>query len=151
MDIKTIDKNFDTSFEAPEDLEWHSVFEEPFTIYGVSYDAEQELFVRMPKEIAESVSTGVAYLYKCTAGGRARFVTDSPYIALRGETKFDYPFGHMNILGKNGFAIYGGKVFWGSVAPGYNEFKKADPSLGGDGNTCFDGLKKPVMGSTGEE
>ena len=32
MDISTIDKNFDVSFAVPDDVEWFSVEEDPFSI-----------------------------------------------------------------------------------------------------------------------
>ena len=41
MDIKQIDKNFDTSFTPPEDMEWFSVLEQPFSVHGIFYSEEE--------------------------------------------------------------------------------------------------------------
>ena len=52
MDIRKIDKNFDTTFVAPEDIEWFSVRELPFSIHGVFYSEEEGLFRRMAFGVA---------------------------------------------------------------------------------------------------
>ena len=111
MDIKKIDKNFDTTFSEPEDLEWYSVREEPFSIYGVFYSEEEGLFRRLPREVAEAVNTGVSHLSKNTAGGRVRFMTDSPYIVLRVVEPYETPFSHMTIAGKCGISIFADEKF----------------------------------------
>ena len=36
----------------------------------------------MPKETAEKVNNGVLSLHTNTSGGRLRFITDSPYVAI---------------------------------------------------------------------
>ena len=41
MDIKQIDKNFDTTFVAPDDIEWFSVRQFPFSIHGIFYSEEE--------------------------------------------------------------------------------------------------------------
>lgn len=41
-----------------------------------------DMFRRMPKEIAENVNDGVLSLHSNTSGGRLRFITDSHYRAL---------------------------------------------------------------------
>ena len=40
---KKIDKNFDTTFIPPEDIEWFSARENPFSIHGVFYSEEESL------------------------------------------------------------------------------------------------------------
>ena len=133
MDIKDIDKNFDTSFEAPADLEWFSARETPFSTHGVYYAEEEGLYRRIPKEVADSVSVGVSHLSKNTAGGRIRFITDSPYVAVRAVEPFEPPFSHMAISGKCGVTIFANHTFLGTVMPSYAQLKEGDPSLGGTG------------------
>ena len=63
------------------DIEFHDAKSEPFRLYGVWHDGER--YVRIPKEIAAGISEGIAYGYSSSAGGRIRFVTDSPYVAVK--------------------------------------------------------------------
>lgn len=65
--------NYDVEFKIPT--------EAPFRLYGISHDGEK--YVRMPKDIAATVSTGIANSYPSPSGGRIRFMTDSPYVALK--------------------------------------------------------------------
>ena len=97
MDIRSIDKNFITTYEVPEDVEWFSIKENPFTIFGVNYSEEEKLYCRLPKETADATNEGVAWLSKHTAGGRVRFETNSPYVALYIRGVFEPPFAHMTM------------------------------------------------------
>ena len=109
MRIEDIDRNF----KLPEalnrpDLVWFDVREEPFTIYGL-YDAKNpdHTFMRMPQEVADSVSSGVSYLNRNTAGGRVRFTTDSPFVAIFCETNEPISMmSHMPLSGSQGFDLY---------------------------------------------
>ena len=143
MDIKKIDKNFDTTFVAPEDIEWFSVREFPFSIHGVVYAEEEGLYRRLPKEIADATNEGVAHLSKHTAGGRIRFSTNSPYIAVRVEEPFEAPFSHMTIAGKNGVTLFADNQFAGTIMPDYEQIVGGDTARGGNGTITFDGIKYP--------
>lgn len=138
MDIKTIDKNFDTTFVAPEDIEWFSIEEFPFSIHGVSYSKEEGLYRRLPKSIAEATNDGVAHLSKNTAGGRVRFATNSSYIAVRVEEPFENPFSHMTVAGKCGVSLFTDKKFAGTIIPSYEEITNVN-----NGKIVFDGIKYP--------
>ena len=80
-DISKIDKNFvvDTELNAP-DIVFYDVKENPFCLYGVFYD--DGCYRRIPEKIAEATNPGVHRLHKNTSGGRLRFMTDSPYVAI---------------------------------------------------------------------
>ncbi|MBE7025866.1 MAG: hypothetical protein E7408_07430 [Ruminococcaceae bacterium] len=86
MKLSELDKNFATEqFNCP-DAVFYDVRKEPaFRIYGLSNPTEEEIFRRLPAEVAEATSPEVAELSKHTAGGRIRFKTDSPYIILRAD------------------------------------------------------------------
>lgn len=143
MDITKLDKNFDTTFVAPEDIEWFSVRESPFSVHGVTYSESEGLYRRLPREIADATNEGVAYLSKNTAGGRVRFVTDSPYVAIRVEEPFEQPFSHMTIAGKCGVSLFVNNMFSGTVMPSYEQIMKSDTLCGGNGKFVFDGIKYP--------
>ena len=71
MDIAKIDENFkiETAINRPG-IRFYSIDNEPFKIHGVF--REEGLYRRLPKALAEEVSTGVAKLHSHTAGGRIR-------------------------------------------------------------------------------
>lgn len=145
MAIQQIDKNFDTSFIVPEDIEWFSAREYPFSIYGVTYSDDEMMFRRLPKEIADITNNGVAQLSKNTAGGRVRFATDSPYVAVRIEEPFAPPFSHMTIAAQCGASLFVDKKFVGTIMPTYEQIVKADKAHAGNGIIVFDGIKHPYV------
>ena len=147
MDIKKIDKNFDTTFIPPEDIEWLSIQELPFEMRGIFYAKEEGLYRRIPKAIADATNEGVAHLSKHTAGGRVRFVTDSPYVAVRAEEPFEQPFSHMTVAGKCGVSLFVDGAFAGTIMPSYEQIVKADKERGGNSVIVFDGIKYPYIES----
>ena len=107
MDFTKIDKNFiTTAVKDKTDIEWHNVKDGEFQVYGLYKPYETEGFVRMPQEIANTVNEGVAELHTHTAGGRIRFKTDSPYIALTSEIPTDYRHVGMGLIAADGFDLY---------------------------------------------
>ena len=124
IDISKIDKNLSGSETVTEtDVKYYDVKDEPFDLYGF-YDAKgQDVFKRMPDEIARATSKGVFGLYTNTAGGRVRFSTDSPYVVIRAIQNSTTEFGHMTRLGVRGFDMYvddperGSSSFYGSYVP----------------------------------
>lgn len=118
-DISRIDKNFAVggSIER-EGCVFYSAEESPFRLSGVF--RENGRLRRMPEEVAKTVSTGVAYLHTNNAGGRVRFKTDSPYIAISAHVdniarSCDFP-----LSGAAGFDMYVDGVFTKSFPPTYD-------------------------------
>ena len=101
MRLEDIDKNFATPQYDKNDIEWYDVKKEPFSVYGVF--EEDDDFVRMPEKVAKEVNEGVHIMYKCSAGGRVRFSTDSPIIAIYAEVPNMYA---SPSLGMHGFDVY---------------------------------------------
>ncbi len=107
MDLTKIDKNFITkSVSDKTDIEWHNVKDGEFQIYGLYKPYETDGYVRMPQEVADTVNEGVAELHTHTAGGRIRFTTDSPYIAILAETPTTYRHVGMGLTAADGFDLY---------------------------------------------
>ena len=123
--LKNIDKNFDLSFEAPEDIEWFSVREEPFETYGIFYSEQDGLYRRLPKDVADATNEGVSGLSKHTAGGRVRFETNSPYVVIKAKEEYAKPVSHITICAKCGFALYVDNNFADSFMPNFDQFFKA--------------------------
>ena len=65
-----------------EDVVFHDAREDCFKIYGLYEPYGGGPYCRMPESVAEATSVKVAKRNYNTAGGRIRFTTDSPYVAL---------------------------------------------------------------------
>ncbi len=61
---------------------WRDVKEAPFSLHGFCESDDDLYFRRVPSRVAEATSSSVAILAKETSGGRIRFSTDSPFIAI---------------------------------------------------------------------
>ena len=81
MDLTKIDKNFAVQDVIDHTgLHFYDVEEPPFRVYGVKMD--NGCYRRIPEAVAAATNDGVLALHANTAGGRVRFVTDSPRIAI---------------------------------------------------------------------
>lgn len=142
-DIAEIDKNLKVETEIHrEGLVFFDPDQAPFQIYGVF--KEDGVYRRMPKAVAEQVSEGVMGLHTHAAGGRIRFVTDSPYVAIKVKMG-TWKMSHFALTGSAGFdmfAEYNGKHrYAGSFLPPfafkseYEAVKDFDLEYAED-NTC---------------
>jgi len=109
MNISEIDSNFKIPDDVKrDDLVWHDVRTAPVSIYGLCDPTDASApFHRFPFDVGKRVGGKVDGLNLRPAGGRVRFTTDSPYIALLCET--EYPIGvmpHMTLAGAQGFDLY---------------------------------------------
>ncbi len=103
--LSEIDKNFVIEEKVQrEGMVFYDIKESPFRTYGVFHDGTQ--YRRMPKELAEGITYAVGVLSKTTAGGRVRFVTDSPYIIVKADVTDKYDFSQMTKVNNCGFDIY---------------------------------------------
>ena len=121
MNITEIDKNLKRAVIKETDVLWKNARDYPFSLYGVFYSEEEKLFRRMPKAVADKVSPSVAYLSKNTAGGRVRFVTNSPYIAVRAVLPSVMPATNSSLGMQSGFAVYSDGVFEGNLRPEWTD------------------------------
>ncbi len=103
MDITKIDKNFLSGAVDADGIKRYSIPNGNFDLYGVFHDGER--FLRMPKDIAEKTSEGVAYLNKNTAGGRVKFSTDSEKIEIAATYEYLNIMSHMPLSGSSGFVL----------------------------------------------
>ena len=104
-DFSKVDKNFivETKIEK-EGIKFYNCLSEPFKIYGVYY--EDGKFRRLPEKVAETVSEGVLRLHANTAGGRIRFKTNSPYVAISVIEDEGHKWDHFAMTGYAGFDMY---------------------------------------------
>lgn len=104
-DISKIDSNFAVKTKIDkEDIKFYNIDESPFKVYGVF--KENGKYRRMPETVAKSVSEGVYVLHTNTAGGRVRFVTDTPYIAIYAKMDGLGKMSHFALTGSIGFDLY---------------------------------------------
>jgi len=117
-DIAAIDSNFNVS-EAfgRDDVVMRNCREEPFSVHGVFWSEGK--FRRMPREVAERVSQGVSTLHQATAGGRVRFVTDSPFIAISCVIPGKGYMPHFALTGSAGFDLYADNEYVKTFVPPY--------------------------------
>ncbi len=109
MRLEEIDVNFAISDNVKrDDIVWYDVLDGHFDLYGLLSPCEAtQAFHRIPREVAEATNPGVAKLFLDTAGGRARFVTDSPYVAILCELARPMELmSHMPLSGSQGFDLY---------------------------------------------
>lgn len=105
---------FDNSALVPNTVErpnlvWKDVEESPFRIYGIF--REGKYLRRMPGDVATQVSEGVVGLHTNTAGGRVRFCTNSPYIAIHAEMDELGKMDHFPFTGSLGFDLFAGTQY----------------------------------------
>ncbi|MBQ9952174.1 MAG: SGNH/GDSL hydrolase family protein [Clostridia bacterium] len=108
MRIEEIDRNMavTTRLDDP-DIQWHDVHDAPFSIHGFTEPQPKgDVFRRLPEDVAKATSDGVYSLSFNTAGGRVRFVTDSPYVAIHAEMESVCRMDHMAFTGIHGFDLY---------------------------------------------
>ena len=104
-ELSAIDPNFKVNTELNEsDIRFYDVKESPFRIYGVFF--ENGKFRRMPEDVAKAVSSGTWSLHSRTAGGRIRFRTDSPYVAIHAKMPKILRGPHSTLCGSAGFDLY---------------------------------------------
>ena len=123
MDISKLDANFATpSTLEKEDIVWFDAAQEPFQIFGA---VQTDPYLIMPLDVAQTVSAGVASLCRHTAGVRARFRTDSPYIAIHAEWE-NRTYGRNSAISMlNSFDLYrvengGAQRYVGTLLPPYS-------------------------------
>ncbi len=106
--IEKIDPNFKLSTLAGHnDVVFYNCLQEPFKVYGLMKpEGERDYFIRLPEEVAKNSNEGVVYLNTNTAGGRVRFRTNSPFIAIRAEMHNLGKMPHFPYTGSIGFDLY---------------------------------------------
>lgn len=104
-DIAEIDKNFVLKTEIDKsDIVFYDVLKKPFSIHGLFY--KDGMFRRIPEEVAKTVSKDVFALHTHTAGGRVRFKTNSPYVAINAEMGHIHRMTRFAMTGSSGFDMY---------------------------------------------
>ena len=117
--IEEIDRNFAVpgTVELP-DGRFLNALQPPFEVSGLFY--ENGRFRRIPEAVAQSVNEGVLILHANTAGGRLRFRTDSPYVAIHAEMPCISRMAHFAVTGSAGFDLYADNEYAGTFVPPFD-------------------------------
>ena len=106
-DIAELDRNMAVANRIYDpEIVWRDARTAPIALEGLYQPLSGGPFRRLPREVAEATSEGVAQLALHTAGGRARFATDSPYVAIHAELPGGGRMDHMAFTGIFGFDLY---------------------------------------------
>ena len=104
--ISDIDVNFKVNEKIIKNgFRFYNAMADVFEINGVVWDGVGN-FVRMPVDVAKSVSDNVHYLNFNTAGGRVRFKTDSTHISIIAKMDNIGRMAHFALTGSAGFDLY---------------------------------------------
>jgi len=147
MDIEKMDPNLKAVSGNCEGAQFISAHDERFSLHGVYFDKADGLYKRVPAEIAINTNEYVVALGKMTAGGRIRFITDSPYIAIKASIPYFSIMSHMTITASHGFSVYADGFFQGRYSPTPKSFASA---LTKDDRIYF-ADKKPLLKKEGKK
>ena len=126
MDIAKIDKNFAKTKITETDVVWRNALDGEFDMRGVFFNEDAGCYYRMDKAIADQVNFGVSGLAPCTAGGRLRFKTNSPYIAVRAKTMKLNMSWNQSLFGRCGFTVYANGLFDGRIVAQFSDWENAE-------------------------
>ena len=117
--IYEIDKNFKIETNINKsDIKFYNPLYAPFSVHGVYYDNGK--YRRMPEDVARTVSVGVHALHANTAGGRVRFKTNSPYVAISAKMPTVEKMSHFALTGSAGFDLYVDNVYTHTYRPAFD-------------------------------
>ncbi len=112
LKIEQIDKRFAASEALTKrfpTIKLHELTASPAKVYGLHHTGENGIFARMPVELADSINPSISTLARHTAGGRIRFRTDSPFVAIKAKRLNKFYMRHMPLSGSTGCDIMVGR------------------------------------------
>lgn len=123
MDISKIDARLASMGIEGVSIEWISSHDSRVSVHGVYFDEKEGLYRRVPDSVVEAANPSLYSLSRMTAGGRLRFVTNSPFIAIKASLPGISPLPHMSITGSHGFSVYADGIFEARYAPVFQCFQ----------------------------
>ena len=106
--IAEIDSNFRITNDIPKNITWMEAYDGPFEINGLYKPKKLKKYTRLPDRFKTdlTVNEGVRRLIHHTAGGRIRFSTNSPYVAVMVEVSDIEVPRFMTACGQSGIDFY---------------------------------------------
>lgn len=122
MTANKIDNRLDSCGTVATDTKWLNARNAVFSLHGVIYDETEGTYMRIPKKVAESLNSKITTLSHHTSGGRIRFLTDSPVVAVRASLPAYQPITNMSIAATHGFSLYVDGKFEHRFSPKFDAF-----------------------------
>ncbi|MBE6612856.1 MAG: hypothetical protein E7632_10230 [Ruminococcaceae bacterium] len=104
---------------ALDGVKFYDVREEPFRVYGLYDYKNQPEFRRVPEDVAAAASPAVRSMARLNSGGRVRFCTSSPYVAIHAEYYAVSPNHVVPMTVVMGFDLYAARAGRDSWCAGY--------------------------------
>ena len=104
--ISEIDKNLAVETICNLPIVFRNATEEPFSIHGLLDPHDGAPYHRIPDEVAAATNEGVKWLNLHTSGGRVRFKTTSPHLAVKVKLSGVGLMPHMTLVGTAGLDVY---------------------------------------------
>ena len=104
--ISEIDKNLAVESVGDLPVVLRNVLTSPFSIHDLWEPYDGTPFHRIPSDVAEATNEGVRWLNYHTSGGRVRFKTSSPYMAVKVKLSGVGLRPHMTLVGIAGLDVY---------------------------------------------
>ncbi|MBE6593605.1 MAG: hypothetical protein E7642_06375 [Ruminococcaceae bacterium] len=102
-----IDKNMIVNTTIGDaEVVWLDVKKAPFSLHGFDAPETSPFYRRVPADVAAATSAGVEALSKESTGGRVRFSTNSPYIAIRVKYLAVGRSSHLTLVSSSGFDLF---------------------------------------------
>ena len=116
LNIEEIDSNFAVSSDlGRDDIRFFDVKKMPQLLFGLQFDETR--FFRMDEDFAATLSDGLFSCNRCTTGGRIRFRTNSPFVAVSIQLSRHEVMRHMAPSGSAGFDLYVDGRFYRAYLP----------------------------------
>ena len=125
--LASLDKNMQiaSTIDRPG-LKYYDAESEPFRIYGVW--RQNNSFARLPSIVCAVFNKSLAPEDRDkaehrsqTAGGRIRFITDSPYVSVNVKLQDTYQYMVMSVTGTCGLDLYADNKFVGAYRPSIHQ------------------------------
>jgi len=102
-----LDKNnLASSTIGNEEVVWYDIKKAPFSLHGFYNPDTEPFYRRLPADVAANTSAAVDKLSRESAGGRVRFSTNSPYVAIRAKFLVVGRASHLTLISSSGFDMY---------------------------------------------
>ncbi len=109
LDIGRFDSTMQIKQADGDNLVWYEASEAPIELVGFNWFKRDKVFRRMPLNPPATLPEGVEGLAWHTAGGQARFRTDSTRIVVKATLRDSGLMDHMPQTGSSGFDLYVGE------------------------------------------
>ena len=107
VDVHMIDPN---KIEG-DGILWIDATDPRLSLHGIYFEESEALYMRAPDRVTSASNENLHGLARMTAGGRLRFRSNTPFVAIRAIIPAIPPRPHMSLTGSHGFSVYADGIF----------------------------------------